>query len=234
MTKYDYIFWDFDGTIMNTYPGVSESVKYALRFYGIEETDEKNLRSMIGPPFRESFPGIYGFDQETTEEVIKRYRSYYRKGAMFHGDLYPGVQEAAAAFRKAGLRQAVTTSKAQEMCENILEHKGWTVMFDDVFGATLDGRISTKIQVLNEAIRILGNPDRSRIVLIGDTKYDADGAREAGIDCIGVTYGFGTAEDLLGHGACAVFDTLGEVKEFILKSETPGFGILNDRKHPEE
>lgn len=215
--KYDYIFWDFDGTVMDTYPGVSESVQYALRFYGIEETDEKNLRSMIGPPFRESFPRLYGFDPETTEDVIRRYRAYYTGGAMLHGDLYPGVAEACAVLRRAGLKQAIATSKGKPMCQAILEKKGWMSMFDEVFGASMDGRISTKVQVLNEAFRILGDPDRSRIVLIGDTKYDANGAHEAGVDCIGVTYGFGTREDLFEYGACAVFDTLPEVTEYILQ-----------------
>ena len=214
--KYDYIFWDFDGTIMDTYPGVAESVQYALKFHGIEENDETVLRSFIGPPFRESLPRAYGFDEETTEEVIAEYREHYEQGAMYKGDLFPGVAEASAAFRGAGLRQVIATSKPLPMCQGILDKKGWGVLFDDVFGASLDGRIDTKIEVLEEAFRVLGNPDKSRIVLIGDTKYDAAGAGEAGIDCIGVTYGFGTREELLAHGACAVFDTLEEAAAYIL------------------
>ena len=211
MMKYDYIFWDFDGTVMDTYPGVTESIVYALSQFGIREEDEARLRSFIGPPFRVSFPAAYGTDHDTTEAIIGAYRDYYVKGAMYKGDMFPGVKEAAQAFRGAGFKQYITTSKPKVMCEGIISKKGWDGIFDGVFGASLDGRIDTKIQVLNEAFRVLNISGRSRVVLIGDTKYDADGAGEAGIDCIGITYGFGTREELKEHGATAIFDDLSEV-----------------------
>ena len=209
--KYDYIFWDFDGTVMDTYPGVTEAIQVGLEAYGIHEDRPEVLRSFLGPPFRVCLPETYGIDMELTEKIVAVYRSYYQEEAMYKGDMFPGVKEAAAAFRGAGFKQYITTSKPKVMCEGIISKKGWDGIFDGVFGASLDGRIDTKIQVLNEAFRVLNISGRSRVVLIGDTKYDADGAGEAGIDCIGITYGFGTREELKEHGATAIFDDLSEV-----------------------
>ena len=135
---------------------------------------------------------------------------------MYHCSLFPGVKEAIDRFREKGFRQYIASSKPQTMCVSILQEKQIIDSFDGVFGASLDGRIDTKQDVLFEAIRVLGNPDRGSIVLIGDTKYDADGARDAGIGCIGVTYGFGTREELLKHGADPVFDTIEEARDYLI------------------
>ena len=216
-SRYQYIFWDFDGTLVDTFPGVAESLRYALGCFGIEEKDQSVFRRFIGPPFRESLPAAYGFSREQTEEVIARYREYYDgEGAMYHCSLFPGVKEAIDRFRENGFRQYIASSKPQTMCVSILQEKQIIDSFDGVFGASLDGRIDTKQDVLFEAIRVLGNPDRGSIVLIGDTKYDADGARDAGIACIGVTYGFGTREELEKHGADPVFDSIEEAGDYLI------------------
>ncbi|MCD8218478.1 MAG: HAD hydrolase-like protein [Clostridiales bacterium] len=236
LKKYRYIFWDLDGTIVNTYEGVSKSVQYALEPYGMQIEGKENLRRFIGPPLRESFPKYAGIPQEQVEEAVARYRERYNPIGVFECELFPGVKEAMQRFREAGLVQVLTSSKLEERCRDILNKFELTEYLDEIVGASQDGRIDSKIEVLQEAFRrlsvsypekeasdslqfrnceagVLCCPDNSGFrkedtVLIGDTKYDADGAGEAGIDCIGVSYGFGTREELLEHGAIAVFDDL--------------------------
>ena len=211
MRNFQYIFWDLDGTIINSYRGVTNAIKYALNHFGIT-MEESEYRKFIGPPLRKMFPEFCGLTQEQTMEAIRIYREYYIPTGVYECDLFPEVPKALEAFRKAGKIQVLTSSKPEPQCRQILEKFHLTDQFDEIVGASLDGRIDTKIQVLNEAFRRMeqNNPkiSRDQVVLIGDTFYDADGAREAGISCVGVTYGFGTAEELHEHGVKDVYTDL--------------------------
>ncbi len=215
--QYKYIFWDLDGTIINSYPGVVESALYALKHFGLTEDNPQILRRFIGPPLRVTFGEFYDMDEEQIEEAVRKYRENYHAGGMFKCEPYPGVKEAMDAFNAAGFKQIIASSKPEHMCRMILERFGLIEKMDDIVGASLDGRIDTKQEVLEEAFRRLGNPDKSEVVLIGDTKYDAIGAKTVDIDCIGITYGFGTREELIEHGACQVYDTIDEVVEVLCR-----------------
>lgn len=214
---YKYIFWDFDGTIMNTYPGIIASLTYAMRFLGMEEKREEVLRTFIGPPLRERIPEVFNVNELQTEVAVEKYREHYEAGGMFMCSPFPGVLDVVETFRKAGYIQVITTSKPEPMCRSILAQKGLTEAFDVIVGASLDGKIDTKREVLEEAFHRLTDAERGEVVLIGDTKYDAIGAREMEIDCIGITYGFGSREELEENQAMAVFDTIEEVQSYLAK-----------------
>lgn len=209
--QYKYVFWDMDGTIINSYPGVVESVLYALNYFGLSEDNPEIMRRFIGPPLRVTFGEIYHMEEAQIELAVEKYRENYNAGGMFKCEVYPGVAEAMDAFKRAGFKQIIASSKPEQMCCQILDRFGLIEKMDDVVGASLDGKIDTKQEVLEEAFRRLGNPDKREVVLIGDTKFDVIGAKKMGIDCIGITYGFGTKEELEEHGALKVFDTIGEV-----------------------
>ncbi len=215
MAAKKYIFWDMDGTIINSYEGVVESMLYALSFYGITESNPEILRRFVGPPLRVTLSTIYHMEPEQIEEAVAKYRENYTKGAMFKCDVFPGVVEAMEAFEKAGFVQVIASSKPEMMCRTILERFGLVEKMDHIVGASLDGRIDSKLQVLEEAFSRLGNPDKDQVVLIGDTKYDAIGAAKMEIDCIGITYGFGTEEELKEYGADPVFATIEEVVSYL-------------------
>ncbi len=215
--KYQYILWDLDGTIINSFEGVSKCVLYALEHLGIF-LDEGQLKHFIGPPLRDSFPRIAGVPEEQVEEAVALYRERYNPIGVFECAIYPDVKETLQALQKAGYYQALASSKPEDRCRDILQKFQLLDYFDEVVGASMDGRIDTKIQVLQEAFRRMQqtNPSfqKETVVLIGDTKYDADGAAEAAIDCIGVSYGFGTKTELFDHGACAVYDDLKDLCKF--------------------
>lgn len=212
MKQYQYIFWDLDGTIINSYEGVINCLNYALKQFGIQIEDREIARKFIGPPLRESLPKYAGISENQVEEVVRIYRERYIPIGVFECELFPDVAETIDRFRKAGKIQVLSSSKPEGQCHDVLRKVGLEDKMDLIVGASLDGRIDTKIQVLNEAFRRLEERDpsfaREKVVLIGDTRYDAIGAREAGIDCIGITYGFGTREELIEHGVIAVYDDL--------------------------
>lgn len=215
-----FIFWDLDGTLINSYEGVTKCIQYALEPYGIHVEGEQNLRKFIGPPLRKSFPEYAGLPEKYVEEAVDRYRERYIPIGVYECELYPGVRETIDLFRQNGLVQTLASSKPEAQCRQVLDKFSLTQQLDDVVGASHDGRIDTKVQVLEEAFRRMkaAYPSFSKeeTVLIGDTRFDVDGAKEAGIECIGVSYGFGTREELLEHGAAAVCNDLRELQRLIL------------------
>lgn len=216
MKKYRYIFWDLDGTLLDTYEGVSKCVQYALKFYGIQIEDRETLRKFIGPPLRESFPRLAHLPEKDVEDAVARYRERYHPVGVFECRPFEGVKEVIDAFHRAGKIQVVSSSKPEEMCRKVLGKFHMTDCFDEIVGASEDGRIDTKSEVLAEAFRRLRAQDASfaleDAVLIGDTRFDAEGAAAVGIDCVGVSYGFGTREELLACGARRVFDSPEELE----------------------
>lgn len=216
------ILFDLDGTIINSEEGITKCVQYALRAKGIEEPDLKKLLCFIGPPLEPSFRGHYGMTEEEAWESVVKYRERFDIKGIFECCLYDGVKETIISLKKKGYVLALASSKPETACRRIIEHFCLTLYFDEIVGATLDGSIGTKEEVLEELGRRMAHMQiaKDEMCLIGDTKYDAAGAKLFGIRCIGVSYGFGTREDMLAAGAEVVFDSIEEVERYIEDDRT--------------
>ena len=213
-----YVLFDLDGTLTESAPGIINSVRYALRRYGIENADEKTLTEFVGPPLIESFKKFYGFSEEKAVEAVDVYREYFSEKGLFENSVYGGVEDCLKRLKSAGLRLGVATSKPQVFCERILKHFGLSGYFDAVVGIPLDDEHMTKAEVIKRALGLLGVGDKAEAVMIGDRGYDAAGAKENGIDCIGVLYGYGSEEELRKAGVSAVCRSAEELAELILKN----------------
>ena len=208
--RYEYILFDLDGTLIDSEKSVTESVKYALQKKGIIETDRDKLRLFIGPPLEESFRLIYGFTKEEALKSLEDYRYIYSRENIFKVELYPGICETIAELAARGFYLGIASSKPLPMVERILKHFELYGYFEGVFAATLDGRISHKDEVMAEALKAIGkaHPDitRDKIILVGDRKYDVNGAAKYDIDCAGVTYGFAVEGELEAAGAAYIIN----------------------------
>ena len=204
MKQYDVILFDLDGTLTDPELGITSCVQYALKHFGIEVEDRRSLRHYIGPPLRETVMKDYHFTKEQAEEAIVKYRERFSAVGMFENEVYPGVDSLLEKLKQEGKVLATASSKPEKFVVKILEHFGLDGYFDEIAGAelTAEGR-NSKEEVLRYVMDRLGVEDKSRAVLVGDTKYDVEGAKALGIDCIGVTYGFGTAAELKGCVAVA-------------------------------
>lgn len=211
------VLFDLDGTIINSEEGITKCVQYALKSFGIEEPDLKNLLCFIGPPLGPVFQKKYGFDEKQAWEAVLKYRERFDVTGIFECELYEGVADAIKKLKEEGYVVALASSKPETACRRILDHFSLTSYFDMIVGSTLDGSISTKQQVLEELGRRMAHKEikKEEMCLIGDTSYDAIGANQFGIRCIGVTYGFGTREELKQAGAFCVCDTISEVMDAI-------------------
>lgn len=212
------ILLDLDGTLVDTSEGIVKSVDYALEYKGIHEEDKSKLLRFIGPPLDLSFPTFYGTDKATTEELILKYRERYVPIGLYESSLYPGVEAFMKALDEAGYELSLATCKPEEMSCDLLKSLGVYDYLDYCVGASLGPERRTKDKVLIEAMsRMDAKP--SECVLIGDTRFDVEGAKAVGMDCIGITYGFGERAELESAGALAVFDTLSEVLDYIKRME---------------
>lgn len=211
------VLFDLDGTIIDSEEGITRCVQYALRAFGIDEPDRKKLLCFIGPPLDPVFRERYGMTEEQAWQAVGKYRERFDGQGIFECCLYDGVRDAIIRLKEAGYVVALASSKPETACKRILEHFSLSPYFDEVVGSTLDGTISTKQEVLEELGRRMSELaiGRDEMCLIGDTKYDAAGAKAFGIRCIGVSYGFGTREELLAAGAEAVFERIEEVERYI-------------------
>lgn len=199
------IFFDLDGTLTDSAPGIIHSVQYALKKYGIE-AEENDLRSFIGPPLVHSFQERFGFDHDKALEAVAYYREYFTAGGMFENSVYPGVEEMLQKLKKDGLMLAVATSKPEFFSKQILEHFALTRYFDFIGGAAMDETRTTKVEVLSYALQEL-QVDPAKAVMIGDRENDMEAASLLGTESIGVLYGYGSKEELANAGAKVFAET---------------------------
>lgn len=211
------VLFDLDGTIINSEEGITRCVQYALKSFGIDEPDRRKLLCFIGPPLDPVFREKYGFDADKAWAAVQKYRERFDKKGIFECELYDGVEEAICKLKEEGYVIALASSKPETACRRILDHFSLTKYFDMIVGSTLDGSISTKQEVLEELGRRMEHMAiaRDEMCLIGDTSYDVIGANRFGIRCIGVTYGFGTREQLEDAGAYQICDNINEVTDAV-------------------
>jgi len=208
--KYDICLFDLDGTLTDSQAGIINSAKYALSHFGIE-SNSATLRKFIGPPLRNSFKSHYGFSEEKAELAVAKYREYFAETGIWENEVYPGIHELLGELKKRGNILAVATSKAYFFAEKILERFELKDYFDFAAGSELDGTRSKKSDVINFALDFLDPIRNKNCVMIGDREHDINGAKEAAVHSIGVTYGYGSREELESAGAEAIAENIEEL-----------------------
>ena len=216
MKKYEYLFFDLDGTLTDSCEGIYKSFEYALGFYGIEVKDLNTLKPVLGPPLKDSFMDMYGFDEKTADEAVAKYRERFSVTGLYENRVYDGVYEMLSALKEKGYFIALATSKPEKFARVILKHFELEKYFDFIAGATIGGNISTKEDVINHIINSLDITDNSKILMIGDRKYDLIGAKEFDIDAMGVLYGYGSAQELSEYPSVMLAKTPEDVVKFLL------------------
>jgi phosphoglycolate phosphatase len=207
-----HVLLDLDGTISDSSLGIGRSLVYAFTRCGYEPPTAAQIHNSIGPPFELTFPTL-GVPPHDVERVIDTYRERYEDVGLFENDVYPGVAEMLDGLRSVGLTLALATAKPQHTAVRIIEHFGFTDLFEFQAGATTEvgGGRRTKADVITYALTQLGVEASPGIVMVGDRSHDVEGALLNGIDCIGVSWGFGSHDELHGAGAVVVVDTPAEV-----------------------
>ncbi|WP_338691354.1 HAD family hydrolase [Bradyrhizobium sp. 26S5] len=193
------IFFDLDGTLTDPKPGITGSIQYALGKLGRPVPSQDELTWCIGPPLRASFALLLG-GEELADRAVEFYRERFGDVGLFENSVYPDIAEVLAELRERPGRMYVATSKPHVFATRIVAHFGLNGYFDHVFGSELDGTRVNKVDLLAYALEQTG-ADPEKAVMIGDRSHDVIGAIRNGIRAVGVTYGYGTPEELLEAGA---------------------------------
>lgn len=216
MRRYDYVLFDLDGTLVESAPGVRLSLESALEQLSLPCPDLSDYSLYVGPPLEETFRGLCAVPEELIEKAMSLYRKNYNEIAPQTNRLYDGVTKLLEGLQKNGARLAICTSKNEPVAEDVAELLGLSRYLDAVCGSNLEGTRRAKADIIPYALETLGCADKARAVMVGDTHFDARGAQLAGVDFIGVTYGYGTKESMERFGVSAFADSAGEVSGFIL------------------
>ena len=207
------VLFDLDGTLVDSSPGIHSSVRFAARRLGLPEPTPAQLRAMVGPPLQDGFALVLGVPVGDVPRAVAAYRAHCTAGALLDVTVHPGIPELLAALTDGGAMLAVATSKPEPFAVRVLTHTGLLPAFASVHGATLDGAVRHKDQVV--AAALAAHPDGRDPVLVGDRAHDVLGAAAHALPCIGA--GWGPAEDgeLEAAGAAVVVATPADVLDAV-------------------
>ncbi len=216
MKNKKWILFDLDGTLTESGIGITNSVRYSLKKFGIEENDYDVLKRFIGPPLIDAFMEIYKFSKEDAKQAVSYYREYYRETGLFENAIYDGVAKLLTALKDAGKTLFIATAKPEDFTLRILKHFDLTKYFTFIACATLDGTRLTKEDVISYAINEGKITDVSQAVMIGDRKQDILGAKAFNMNSVGVLYGYGSREELETAGADFIAETADDILSLLI------------------
>jgi phosphoglycolate phosphatase len=193
------ILVDLDGTIINSAPGIIGSYQHALRCMGVDCPPAEDLTWVVGPPSRRSFPKLIRPEQDV-EEAVRLYRAHYEEHGLFNGAIYPGMQEALTDLYALPARLFVCTAKPQGFAERIIKHFGLGHLFEQVYGADLEGKFDDKGLLIEHIIGV-EQIEPTRMVMIGDRANDMLAAARHAIPGVGALWGYGDETELREAGA---------------------------------
>jgi phosphoglycolate phosphatase len=214
--RYEYILFDLDGTLTDSGIGITNSVMYALKKYGIEVSDRSELYRFIGPPLWDSFENYYGFSKEEAKTAVEYYREYYRDKGIFENLIYDGFENLLKTLKDNNKILIVATSKSEVFAKQILEHFDIAKHFTYIAGSNLDGTRVKKVEVIKYALESCNIMDLSKAIMIGDREHDIIGAKEVGINSMGVLFGYGDRNELEKAGADFIVDTVSDIGKVLL------------------
>jgi len=220
--KYTTILFDLDGTLTRSEKGITRSALHAAARMGFTGYTEEQFKVFIGPPLYDSFMKVCGMTPEQAEQAIVYYRERFSTVGFAENEVYTGIAPLLRSLKKNGCKVAIATAKPQAFAEKIAVQFGFMPYLDAIIGPGFDNKHASKAWIVRKAMEQLGGMP----VMIGDRCYDVEGGRENGIDTIGVTYGYGSREELENAGATHIADSVEELTDILLEDAPRARGVF--------
>ena len=220
--KYTTVLFDLDGTLTRSEEGITRSALYAAEKMGFTGFTKKEFMAFIGPPLFESFKKICGMTDEQADQATALYRERFSVVGWAENEVYPGIPALLRSLKKNGVKIAMATAKPQVFAEKIAKRFGFEPYLDALIGPGLDKKHAGKADIVAECIRLLGG----EVVMVGDRCYDVEGGAANGVDTIGVTYGYGTEEELIASGATHIAHSVQELADILLGDAPRAKGLF--------
>lgn len=206
-TNHKTLFFDLDGTLTDPKEGITRSIQYALERLGQDVPSADALEWCIGPPLLDSMAVLVG--EQTAESAVTYYREWFSDIGWAENIPYDGIHRTLENLRHSGATLYVATSKPHIFAKRILKHFELFGFFSGVYGSKLDGTRSNKGDLLRYALD--DTKPAQPAIMIGDRSHDMIGARSNDMEAIGVTYGYGTYEELQSSGAHGIINAPDEL-----------------------
>ena len=210
--NYDAIIFDLDGTITESAPGIMKSSAYALEQMQKPVPGEDVLRKFVGPPLHKSFMDFCGLTDEEAQIAVAKYRERHTVIGWKEANVYEGILPMLLSLKKNGAYIALASSKPQPLCVKTLEYFGILPLFDKVVGPDFQNRSGEKEFLIRSAL-----PENYKnACMVGDRKFDIEGAKKAGVTAIGVGYGYGSREELVESGCDLYAESVDDLANALL------------------
>ena len=215
--NYQLLLFDLDGTLTDPKEGITKSVAYALKHFGIQ-ADPDNLTAFIGPPLKDSFMQYYDFPEEKAMEAISKFRERFSEIGIFENKVFPGIHEMLQALIASGKTLALATSKPEIFARRILEKYELDMYFEYIVGSEINETRTKKSEVIEEVLKQaqISGEALKQCLMIGDRKQDIEGAKACQLDSLGVEFGYAEEGELEAAGATYIAMTVKELQDFLL------------------
>lgn len=219
---YRLALFDLDGTLSDSSPGIFATLKETFPLVGRPIPGPEVLRKFIGPPLWNSAHELAGMPTETADQFVGLFRERYEAKGLFENDLYPGMRKLLESLRKEGVLTGVVTSKPVTPAGAVLKYLKIDALFDYFSAADDSDKGGGKEELIFPVLEQSG-VSASQTVMIGDTKFDASGARKAGTNFLGVLYGFGTREEMEREGGKQFTESVEGLGRILLPEQEKSF-----------
>lgn len=209
------VVFDFDGTLCDTGVGVKKSAKYALDAFGIKAPEWEELDFFIGPPLLVTFQERFNQSVTDAEKLVKKYRERYTNIGLYESEFYDGIPQLIKDLKSQGFKLGIASSKPINYIEELLIKADLQSYFDYISAVSFNADCESKQSILERCLNELG-VEPSEAIMVGDRFYDIDGARGAGVDSVGVLWGFGSKFELIESGATYVVDKIQDIESIAL------------------
>lgn len=200
--RYDSVIFDFDGTVADTGEGVFHAIRYAIEKQGLPQPPDSEMRRFIGPPLKESFGEFFPWiDAECIDRLIELYREDYSAGGIYRFKLYDGMEKLLTDLKNAGIKTAIASSKPDFFIKQILDKCGLDKYFDVPVGAANEDVHADKAEIVAEAKKRLAALGCENPLMVGDRKFDINGAKAENVPVAAVLFGYGSREEFEQYNA---------------------------------
>jgi phosphoglycolate phosphatase len=206
-----HLLFDLDGTLVDSFPGISRSINQTLTTLGREPVPAAELRRFVGMQLPVIFSALLGAEDEAlVERAVEIYRPLFDEVGILDSRVFPGIPEALASLRDAGFSLQVVTVRSIGSARLVVRHFGLERFFDAVHGPERGQRGGDKADLIRAALDLAGANAR-RTIMIGDRGEDIRAARTHGVRAVAAGWGYGSHEELRDAGPDHFAETVADL-----------------------
>jgi phosphoglycolate phosphatase len=213
--RFKYILFDLDGTLIDSEEGIVKCIQYAISQLGIEEIPYDKLVSLIGPPIQDTFQILFGNKNHSlVDQAVALYRERFSTKGVVEAQLYEGIVPMLSSLNKEDLSLFIATSKPYVFAKRVMARLDMTQYFKEIYGPELDGTRRYKADLIENILKSENIP-AEQAVMVGDRSHDIVGANANALRGIGVSWGYGTKEELSEAKAWRICDSIDRLKRLL-------------------